>query len=110
MSLTCQQLGNQKVVVGIHASHIFACFVRGTLGCLRAGIKGTLSQRSRQKVSQPAPDPWRLKPMDVRWKTVLARITVWLAAEILLSFLGIDDIAGYSEFIFERYCIQSLNL
>ncbi len=43
--------------------------------------------------------------MDVRWKTVLARITVWLAAEILLSFLGIDDMADYSEFIFERYVI-----
>ncbi|MBD2578695.1 hypothetical protein [Oscillatoria sp. FACHB-1406] len=33
---------------------------------------------------------------------VLFRISIWLAAEILLNFLGLDNLADYSEFIFER--------
>ena len=40
--------------------------------------------------------------MRLSWKKLLAKTIVWLAAEILLNFLGIDDLADYSEFIFER--------
>ncbi|MGK7916304.1 MAG: hypothetical protein AB4038_12315 [Prochloraceae cyanobacterium] len=43
-----------------------------------------------------------------QWKKELAKITVWLAAEILLNFLGLDDLADYSEFIFERNAIVFL--
>ncbi len=32
----------------------------------------------------------------------LLRIIIWLTLEILLNFLGLDDIADYSEFIFEK--------
>lgn len=35
-------------------------------------------------------------------KKLIAKILIWLAAEILLSFLGLDDIADYSEFIYEK--------
>ena len=31
------------------------------------------------------------------------KTTLWLVAEIWFDFLGIDDLADYSEFIFEKY-------
>ncbi len=37
--------------------------------------------------------------MRITNKTLLAKTIVWLVAEILLDFLGIDDMADYSEFI-----------
>ena len=40
--------------------------------------------------------------MQVQWKKLLAKIIVWLAAEILLNFLGLDTLADYSEFVFDR--------
>ena len=40
--------------------------------------------------------------MDIRWKLGVCRFFVWLAAEIVLSMLGIDDLADYSEFVFEK--------
>ena len=33
---------------------------------------------------------------------LIAKIVIWLTAEILLSFLGLDDLADYSEFIYEK--------
>ncbi len=41
----------------------------------------------------------------MQWKKELARTVVWLVAEILLNCLGLDDLADYSEFIFERDAI-----
>ncbi len=40
--------------------------------------------------------------MQVQWKKLLAITIVWLAAEISLSFLGLDTLADYSEFVFVR--------
>ncbi len=40
--------------------------------------------------------------MNVRWQKLLVKISFWLAAEISLNLLGIDDLADYSEFIFEH--------
>ena len=31
-----------------------------------------------------------------------ARVFIWLIAEILLNYIGIDDLADYSEFLFEK--------
>ena len=45
------------------------------------------------------------KPMNVQWKKLLVRTTLWLAAEIVLNFLGLDELADYSEVIFERNVI-----
>ncbi len=42
--------------------------------------------------------------MQVQWKKLLAKTIVWLAAEILLNFLGLDNLADYSEFLFVRHC------
>ena len=43
--------------------------------------------------------------MNRQWQKGLAKVAVWLVAEIFLNFLGIDDLADYSEFIFERDAI-----
>lgn len=40
--------------------------------------------------------------MQVKWKSLITRLCFWLIAEIILNFLGNDDMADYSEFIFER--------
>lgn len=40
--------------------------------------------------------------MKIRWKNVLIKTTVWLVAEIILNLLGLDDLADYSEFIYEQ--------
>lgn len=39
------------------------------------------------------------------WKQSLSRIIVWFAAEVILNCVGLDDLADYSEFIFERNII-----
>ncbi len=40
--------------------------------------------------------------MKSNWKTSLLRLSIWLMAEISLNLVGLDDLADYSEFIFER--------
>ncbi|MFP4007698.1 MAG: hypothetical protein ACLFV6_06775 [Spirulinaceae cyanobacterium] len=46
-----------------------------------------------------------LRDRRQRW---LLKLIVWLWAEIILNFVGIDDIADYSEFVFERHLIAHL--
>jgi len=36
--------------------------------------------------------------MPVRWKRLFWQSIVWLAAEIILTSIGLDDLADYSEF------------
>lgn len=43
--------------------------------------------------------------MKVRWKILLVRMAIWLAAEIFLTCLGLDDLADYSEFLDEKYVL-----
>lgn len=40
--------------------------------------------------------------MQKPWQKTVAKLVIWLAAEILLNFLGIDNLADYGEFVFER--------
>ena len=64
--------------------------------------------------------------MDVRWKKLLMTTIIWLTTEIWMktsggqrseetselrpfNFLGIDDLADYSEFVFERNLIVLLH-
>lgn len=35
----------------------------------------------------------------MKWKTLFTKITIWLALEIVLTLIGLDDIADYSEFL-----------
>ncbi|MDJ0713360.1 MAG: hypothetical protein QNJ54_03950 [Prochloraceae cyanobacterium] len=46
--------------------------------------------------------------MYVKWNKLLPHIVVWLATEFCLSFLGLDELADYSEFIFEKNVIVNL--
>ncbi|MEM8718864.1 MAG: hypothetical protein AAGE84_06090 [Cyanobacteria bacterium P01_G01_bin.39] len=41
--------------------------------------------------------------MNVRWKKLLLKTTLWLVAEIWVNSLGIDSLVDYSEFIFARH-------
>jgi preprotein translocase subunit SecG len=49
--------------------------------------------------------------MKFYWKKVLVKTTIWLAAEIMLNLLGLDNIADYSEFIYgqEAMLLNSLH-
>ncbi|MGD1700529.1 hypothetical protein [Dapis sp. BLCC M229] len=40
--------------------------------------------------------------MSVSWKKLLVQTIFWLVVEIVLNFLGLDNLADYSEFIFEK--------
>ena len=34
---------------------------------------------------------------------IFTKVVIWLVAEIVLNFVGLDDLADYSEFIFEKH-------
>lgn len=40
--------------------------------------------------------------MKLQWKKLLVKTTLWLAAEIILNVVGLDNLADYSEFIYEQ--------
>ena len=37
-----------------------------------------------------------------QWKKIWVKATFWLATELVLNLLGLDNLADYSEFIFEQ--------
>ena len=39
--------------------------------------------------------------MEIRWKRLLTKALIWLAAEIVFNTIGLDTLADYSEFVFE---------
>ncbi len=39
---------------------------------------------------------------NIKWKKLLILISIWLCSEILLNFIGCDDLADYGEYIFEK--------
>ncbi len=41
--------------------------------------------------------------LQAKWQNFIFRFTLWLLMEILLSYLGLDNMADYSEFFFERH-------
>ena len=47
--------------------------------------------------------------MKVNWQKFWMRLIIFLTLEIVLNFLGLDDLADYSEFIFERNAIAYNN-
>lgn len=40
--------------------------------------------------------------MRTQWKKIVVKITCWLIVEIILNLLGLDNLADYSEFVFEE--------
>jgi len=43
--------------------------------------------------------------MRLRWKKLLSQVIVWLVAEIILNLLGLDNLADYGEFVFDKDAI-----
>ena len=40
--------------------------------------------------------------MKVQWQKMVVKITVWVVAEIILNLIGLDNVAEYTEFVFEQ--------
>ena len=40
--------------------------------------------------------------MKMQWKRMWVKAAIWLVTEITLNLLGLDNLADYSEFIFEQ--------
>lgn len=45
----------------------------------------------------------------LRWKKLLINLSIWLTAEIVLTVLGLDNLADYGEFIIQSDVSASLN-
>ena len=43
--------------------------------------------------------------MQTQWQKTLIQISFWLIIEILLNLLGLDNLADYSEFVFDQKTI-----
>jgi hypothetical protein len=43
-----------------------------------------------------------MKNKQIQWKNILIRMTLCLITEVVLNSVGLDNLADYSEFIFER--------
>jgi MFS superfamily sulfate permease-like transporter len=46
-----------------------------------------------------------MKTQRIQWKTLLVRTTLWLITEVVLNAVGLDNLADYGEFVFERNTI-----
>lgn len=40
--------------------------------------------------------------MKILQSKSITKLTIWLVAEIILNAIGLDDLADYSEFVFEN--------
>jgi hypothetical protein len=40
--------------------------------------------------------------MKMQWKKIWVKAVIWLVTEIILNLSGFDNLADYSEFIFEQ--------
>lgn len=43
--------------------------------------------------------------MNVKWKKLIFKMGMWLALEAFFGYAGVDTIADYSEYIFDRHNI-----
>lgn len=46
--------------------------------------------------------------MQVQWQKLILKTATWLAAEIILSALGLDNLADYSEFLQQGHATLSI--
>ena len=47
--------------------------------------------------------------MEVKWSKLVLKIVVWLSAEIFLTALGLDNMADYSEFVFQSRALVQIS-
>ena len=40
--------------------------------------------------------------MQGQWPKIVKKLTFWLITEVMLNLAGLDNLADYSEFLFER--------
>ena len=43
--------------------------------------------------------------MKVKWKILFSKILVWLITEMVLNSIGLDTLADYSDFVFDKNAI-----
>ncbi len=43
--------------------------------------------------------------MKVKWKILFSKILVWLVTEMVLNSIGLDTLADYSDFVFDKNAI-----
>ncbi|WP_199194048.1 hypothetical protein [Pleurocapsa sp. CCALA 161] len=46
--------------------------------------------------------------MKIKWKELVFKVSVWVALEVFFGYVGVDTIADYSEYIFDRSIITSI--
>ena len=44
--------------------------------------------------------------MQIRWSKLIAKMAIWVGAEIGLTLAGMDDLADYSEFMHHSHVIS----
>jgi hypothetical protein len=47
--------------------------------------------------------------MEIKWKKLIFQVGVWLTLELLFDSVGLDTIADYSEFVFEKNLIALIS-
>ncbi|MBW4532967.1 MAG: hypothetical protein KME09_03440 [Pleurocapsa minor HA4230-MV1] len=45
--------------------------------------------------------------MNIKWKKLIFQVGIWLALEVFFSYVGVDTIADYSEYVFDRTMITA---
>jgi hypothetical protein len=48
--------------------------------------------------------------MNIRWKQLLIRAAVWGVAELLLTLMGLDDLADYNEYVFQNHSLTQQSM
>ena len=46
--------------------------------------------------------------MKIKWQKLWIKIILWLGAEILLTAIGLDDLADYNEFLYKQKEVVSI--
>jgi len=48
-----------------------------------------------------------LRVMNIKWKKLVFRLSVWLALEAYFGYVGVDTIADYSEYLLDRHNVTA---
>ncbi len=46
--------------------------------------------------------------MKIKWQKLWVKTILWLGTEILLTLMGLDDLADYGEFLYEQKEVASM--
>jgi hypothetical protein len=47
--------------------------------------------------------------MNAQRRNLIIRTTTWLIAEVILNLVGLDNLADYSEFVFDQNLMASID-